>query len=196
MEVKDRQCLLMFLKRRNGSSYYSGAIDGICGSLTRAAIRDFQEDTGLMPTGTGDAETDQALRQAVAYGISEKNTGADFWEGIRYFTREEFRCKCGGKYCGGYPAEPRELLAVLADRARAHFGKPGYVVSGLRCREWNRLQGGVADSQHMYGEAVDLYVEDVAGEQLLAYLRQQPEIRYAYQINGRNVHFDIPAGNR
>lgn len=39
MTVKDRQCLLTFLKRSDGSSYYSGEIDGIHGPQTQRAIR-------------------------------------------------------------------------------------------------------------------------------------------------------------
>lgn len=28
--------------------------------------------------------------------------------------------------------------------------------SGLRCSQWNQIQGGVSNSQHRYGTAVDL----------------------------------------
>ena len=33
-------------------------------------------------------------------------------------------------------------------------------------------------------------------ERMLAFVQEQPEIRYAYAINGTNVHFDIPKGKR
>ena len=197
MNVKDRQCLLTFLRRQNGESYYTGSVDGICGKLTRQAIQMFQEDFGgLNVTGEADSDTEKALRHAVAYGMPQRKSDRSFWEEITFFTRGEFACKCGGKYCSGYPAEPQETLVRLADRVRKHFGKPAHVVSGLRCRTHNANCGGVEASQHMYGEAVDLRVEGISADTLLAYVQQQPEVRYAYKINGTNVHFDIPKGNR
>ena len=47
--------------------YYGGAIDGIAGSRTRAAIRAWQADQGLQPTGT----PDQALLARIRAGASD-----------------------------------------------------------------------------------------------------------------------------
>ena len=158
--------------------------DGLAGPVTFSATADFQGLRGLPATGRMDDATREALEEP-----------RDFWADIRYFTREELRCKCGGKYCDGFPAEPKEAAVRVADRARAHFGRPGHCVSFLRCREWNWLQGGVLSSQHMYGEAMDLRIEGVSAGELYSFLRKQPEVRYAYEINGTNVHFDIyPVG--
>lgn len=85
---------------------------------------------------------------------------------------------------------------LLADRARANFDRPAHVISGLRCPEWNRIQGGVANSQHMYGEAMDIRIDGVSADSLLAFFQEQPEVRYCYKINSTNVHFDIPKGQR
>ena len=75
--------------------------------------------------------------------------------------------------------------------------KPIEVVSGLRCPEWNKRQKGVANSQHMYGEAADLYFYGVSPNAALAWLKGQPEVRYAYRIEGsNNIHFDIPPVGR
>lgn len=189
MTVKQKQCLLAYL------GYYTGSIDGEWGPLSQAAASDFQREYGgLTIDGIIGGETEEALKTAVAQGMPEKET--DFWEEIEYFTREEFRCKCGGIYCDGYPAEMKREVVAVADRARKHFGRPGHVVSGLRCPQHNINSGGVTNSQHMYGEAVDLRIEGVTSETLLSFVRQQPEIRYAYQINATNVHFDIPKGAR
>ena len=70
------------------------------------------------------------------------------------------------------------------------------MVSGLRCRIHNVNEGGVANSRHMYGQAVDLCIRGVSGDALLAFMQAQPEIRYAYKINFTNVHFDIPREKR
>ena len=70
------------------------------------------------------------------------------------------------------------------------------MVSGLRCKQHNANEGGVANSQHMYGEAIDLRITGVSADQLLAFVKQQPSTRYAYKINATNVHFDIQKGVR
>ena len=199
MDAKDMQCLLLYLKDRNGNRYYTGQVDGIWGPRSRSALRAFQSRwPGLDPTGEGDEAAYAALRQAVAEGFPETEDAGDgsFWQEICYFTREEFRCKCGGKYCNGFPAEPQQLLMELADRARKHFGKPAHNVSCLRCPTWNALQGGVANSQHMYGEAMDIRIDGVTASELCAFFKNQPEVRYTYEINGTNVHFDIPPMGR
>lgn len=52
------------------------------------------------------------------------------------------------------------------------------------------------NSQHMYGETMDIRIDGVSGDELLAFFLRQPEVRYAYKINSTNVHFDIPKGAR
>ena len=192
MTVKQIQNLLQYL------GYYNGIPDGDFGPLSRQAVTDFQRAIGLKVDGDPGPETQTALTHAVAYGMPERKEPeptADWWDEIEYFTREEFRCKCAGRYCDGYPAEMQEKVVRIADAARKHFGRPAHVVSGLRCQEWNRLQGGVWNSQHRYGEAIDLRIDGVTADDLLAFVDTQP-IRYAYKINGTNVHFDIPQGKR
>jgi hypothetical protein len=59
MTVKDRQCLLTFLKKADGTSYYTGEVDGLLGSLTQKAIEDFQKDfCGMTCTALFTAKTD------------------------------------------------------------------------------------------------------------------------------------------
>ena len=192
MTVKQVQNLLAY------HDIYKGTIDGLWGPITEKAVRDFQKAFGLEVDGIVGKATEEALRHSVAYGMPEMDadTAASWWDEIEYFTREELRCKCGGKYCDGFPAEPQELAVRLADRSRKHFGRPAHNVSFLRCREWNRLQGGVSNSQHMYGEAMDIRIDGVTASELCAFFKNQPEVRYTYEINGTNVHFDIPPVGR
>jgi uncharacterized protein YcbK (DUF882 family) len=129
--------------------------------------------------------------------MPEKQVETDFWNGIRYWKREEFRCRCGGKYCNGFPAEPKEQMVRIADQLRKNLGVPITVVSGLRCPTWNSLQGGVENSQHMYGEACDVYASGMSQLRVETELDNIGGVRYHYPITGSaNVHFDIPKGAR
>lgn len=191
MTVEQTQCLLAFL------GYYPAKdIDGQWGPKSTAAAKAFQTAYGLTADGIFGPETEARIRQVIGDQEAPVVEEKDWWEEIEFFTREEFRCKCGGRYCSGYPAEMKREAVLLADRARKHFGRPGHVVSGLRCPQHNANSGGVANSQHMYGEAIDLRIVGVSAVELLNFLQKQPEVRYAYSINSTNVHFDIPKGAR
>ena len=189
MTVKQAQCLLLYL------GYSPGNPDGAWGPKTSGATAAFQSDYGLPATDRLDETTCKMLIAAVAGTVAkverpQSQTGT-FWDGIKHFKREEFRCKCGGQFCNGYPAEMQEAVVKIADAARTHFGRPAHVVSGLRCRKWNEHEGGVANSQHMYGEAIDLRIDGVDSETLRQFVAKQPGHRYSYRINSTNVHFDI-----
>lgn len=164
MTIKQIQALLIYL------GYNPGMVDGINGPNTTAAVLAFQAQEALEQDGKPGPATQRALLAAVADGrmyytpsTEEKpssgqppdSTGT-FWDEIKYFRREEFRCKCGGKYCNGFPAEPAEETVRIADEIRERAGVPLNVNSGLRCPKWNAIQGGVANSRHVTGRAVDL----------------------------------------
>ena len=199
MTVKQRQHLLAYL------GYYAGPIDGDWGNGSRGACADFQKAFGgIAVDGHGGQETDKALKHAVAYDmfkvdkvVEETLSTGSFWDEIEHFTRDEFRCKCGGKYCDGFPAEPKEQLVRIADQLRKNLGVPITIVSGLRCPTWNQIQGGVEKSQHMYGEAADIYASGMSQLRVETELDNIGGVRYHYPITGSaNVHFDIPKGQR
>lgn len=189
MTVKQRQHLLAYL------GYYTLAVDGDWGTLSRSACTAFQRDQNLTADGFGGPETDKALRHAVANDLMKPSPVSDapdtFWRDIQYWTREEFRCQCGGKYCDGFPAEPDEVLVRLLEDVRKHFGKPALRSSGLRCKTWNAIQGGVATSKHQYGKAMDFRIEGRTAPQVLEYLRKQSAASYAYDIDGTYVHVEV-----
>lgn len=197
MTTRQIQNLLQYL------GYYTIQVDGLPGPGTTAAVKAFQADNGLDADGIPGQLTQKALVDAVAKGRfkpsdrPQEGQGEDFWSDIKYFTREEFRCQCGGKYCNGYPAEPDERMVRIADQLRKNLGVPITIVSGLRCRTWNAIQGGVSNSQHMYGEAADIYAMGVSQSRVEAELDKIGGVRYHYAIAGSsNVHFDVPKGNR
>lgn len=63
-------------------------------------------------------------------------------------------------------------LVVLADNLldpiREKFAVPMIVTSGYRCERLNKLVGGVANSQHMKGEAVDFYFAGFSKKEMAA----------------------------
>ena len=196
MTIKQRQHLLAYL------GYYVGQVDGNWASLSKTACTAFQQDREITADGYGGPETDKALKHAVANDLFKSEPVVDedtnvptttgtFWDHIRYWSREEFRCRCGGKYCNGFPAEPNQTLVELVDDIRHKAGRPGIPSSGLRCKTWNALQGGVANSDHMEGKALDFSIEGMSGAQLLSLAQADPRTRYAYIIDGGWVHVDV-----
>ena len=179
MTIKQKQCLLCYL------GYYTGAIDGIWGAQSASATRQFQQSCGLAVDGIFGAETQTKILAAIAGGGEERN----WWQEIRYFRRAEFACKCGN--CGGYPAEPEETLVRAADMVRSHFGAAAIVSSGVRCPAHNAKVGGVANSRHLTGKAMDFCISGKSAKEVLAQVQQMPQIRYAYAIDSRYVHMDI-----
>lgn len=68
---------------------------------------------------------------------------------------------------------------IVLETIRLHFDKPVTVVSGPRCRAYNKKVGGAAKSEHLIIEdmdvdAVDIQVKDVSPTQVTAYLKQLP----------------------
>lgn len=192
MTIKQKQHLLAYL------GYYVGNIDGDWGALSKTACKAFQKDFGgLEVDGICGAATEKALKHAVAYGMPAKkveetkpSASGDFWDGIKYFKKSEFACKCG-KHCNGFPVEPQEKLIKVADRTRAHFGNRITVSSGVRCAQHNANVGGVSNSRHLSGKAMDFCVSGMSASMVLTYVQKQPEIRYAYAIDSNYVHMDI-----
>ncbi len=188
MTDKQKQNLLAYL------GYYGGEIDGKFGSMSTDATKAFQTDyfqDESKVDGKVGPETEKALKHAVTYGMPAKNEPESFWDGIKYFDREEFRCKCGGKYCDGFTAEPAKKLVKLADRVREHYGVPMIVSSGVRCKTHNANVGGDENSRHMCGLAMDFCIEGKSADEVLEYVWKQPETRYAYKIDANYVHMDV-----
>ena len=128
----------------------------------------------------------------VSYATSQANEPeTNWWDSIKHFERKEFECHFGGRYCNGYPAEPAKQLVQVADRIREHFGAAAIVSSGVRCKNHNAIVGGISGSRHLTGKAMDFCVTGKSAAHVLNYVKQQPEINYAYAIDSQYVHMDI-----
>ena len=51
------------------------------------------------------------------------------------------------------------LCDKVLEPVREHVGAEVYISSGYRCFELNRAVGGAPSSQHMYGQAADIYIK-------------------------------------
>lgn len=198
MTNEQKQCLLKYL------GYYPGDIDGIFGKQSRKATENFQRDfKGINVDGIAGEETEKALRHAVSYGMptseetntdthkeTDTTTGGSWWDEIEYFDREEFRCRCGGKYCNGFPVEPSKGMVRILDKVRKHFGVPFSPNSPIRCERWNAEQGGVSNSQHLYGKAADITVPGHAPKEVAAYIETLIPNTGGIGIYSWGVHVD------
>ena len=196
MTIKQVQQLLAYL------GYDPGAVDGVDGKNTQAAVRAFQGAEGLAVDGIAGEQTQIRLKDAVwqdrfakdntvpSSGQPPDKTGT-FWDGIKYFTRDEpyIACPCGR--CGGFPVEPAEKLMRLADAVREAAGKPMVPTSTVRCDAHNAEVGGVATSRHRLGHAMDFVIPGMTANQILTIVRKQKNVVYCYAIDGSAVHMDI-----
>lgn len=173
----------------------AGVVDGLAGLKTLAATKSYQQKIGLPATGIADENTRSTLLDNAASSVASKDmineSSDDWWDDIEFFDREEFRCKCGGKYCNGYPVEPDRKLIEIADGVRRYFEKPATVSSGIRCKQHNANEGGVVNSRHVSGKAMDFCIAGKTSSQVLAYVKTISGIRYSYAINDKYVHMDV-----
>lgn len=112
---------------------------------------------------------------------------------FKNFKYSEFKCKCGGKYCNGYPVPFSYELAKNLQNVRSHFGKALVITSPLRCETWNSKQGGVKNSKHKKGWACDFYISGVSYNDLANYVKKLPYFNYCYRVkkNQNVIHYDI-----
>lgn len=206
MELFEAQGLLGYF------GYYTGSIDNLDGPKTKAAVKSFQSDYGndLVVDGVVGSTTGDALRQAFKDGwkkpeaktesvspetaakVSAADSDApDWWKYLTYFKRSDpyIACSCGK--CGGFPVEPSMKLMYLADDVREHFHRAMIPTSTVRCVSHNAEVGGVPNSRHTQGKAMDFYIPGISAQAIMDYLHSRKDCRYAYNINGPYVHMDV-----
>lgn len=92
-----------------------------------------------------------------------------------------------------------EALINLLDKIRAKYGKPIYINSGYRSPELNRAVKGVANSQHMLGEAADLDTRKGHAENQKLYNLIASNFDYdqlLWENNGAWIHLSYRRPNR
>ena len=103
---------------------------------------------------------------------------------ILYFTVEEFTCK----HCGKVIIDSRIVETV--QRLREYLQKPVIITSAYRCPVHNRRIGGIKNSAHVRGYALDVKCTNSKDRQrILEFLMVRVVRRVG--IHPRFIHFDI-----
>lgn len=187
LNIKDRQT---YLKKYG---FYNGEIDGIEGAMTRAAYKTLQSKYFKRKRdidGIYGNNTDILLQNLHRVKTYTKN-----------FELEEFRCGCGGAYCTGFPVLLNVDLLKNLQKVRDRFGST-IITSGARCTKHNANVGGVTNSRHKSGKALDIKTAICSTQNgritVMNYWRTLPQFRYTYcNINGNypnmgnSVHIDV-----
>lgn len=161
-------------------------VDGIIGEATINAIKNFQAAHNLSVDGVVGLNTALELwGKELITPVKVKD-----WNLYPNFTKDEFKCQCGGAYCNGYPDEIDTALVEMLQAIRNKYNKPLIITSGVRCKQHNYNVGGVGNSRHINGKAADFYVPGVSGATLRA-LCYELGCRYSYVIVGDTIHADV-----
>lgn len=188
LTVRERQTYLKYL------GFYSGAIDGSAGKLTKAAYLKLQKTYFTRSKdwdGLYGKDTDKLLVNAYRVKYYTKN-----------FKLSEFRCGCGGKNCTGYPVYLDIQLLKGLQKIRDKYGSVT-ITSGVRCTTFNNsLTGSSKNSRHLKGKAADFRVSKSSTEagrkEIMAFCKKLTSYHYTYcniggnyPNMGRAVHFDV-----
>ena len=77
------------------------------------------------------------------------------WTKVEHFKKEEFTCKCGCSL-----NNMNVEVVYMLDTARKFANIPFKINCGCRCEKHNKDVGGVEDSAHIKGLAVDISTRD------------------------------------
>lgn len=146
---------------------YNLVVDGLVGDKTLYATVDFQSKNGLV--------VDKIIGNKTLEKLNQRLTNEKYE--CKYFKDSEFNCPC----CG-LNLEKNDIKRI-ADEIREHFGKPAIITSGTRCVKHNKEVGGVAGSYHTTGNAIDIVVQGVSANEVLAYCKtivNSGRARYTY----------------
>lgn len=124
---------------------------------------------------------------------------------MKHFTIEEL-CRSDTARSRGIDNSPTEevrknltaLVGNVLDPLREWYGKPIYVNSGYRCPALNKAVGGVANSQHLTGQAADIDVNDRAeNRRLMKHIEENLDFdQLIWENGGAWVHVSYRADGR
>ena len=128
--------------------------------------------------------TEQELRSAINSALdSYFSTPAK----KSHFSAAELMCPC----CGTGADKMSHSMLRMAEEIREENGnKPMIVSSAYRCAKHNAEVGGVANSHHLYGQAMDVHINGVPASIIVeqAKRRGSPD---AYAMNANWAHISV-----
>lgn len=104
-----------------------------------------------------------------------------------HFSAAELMCPC----CGVGADKMSPNMLNMAEEIRSdNGGKPMIVSSAYRCAKHNAEVGGVANSHHLYGQAMDVHINGVSASTIVAQAKRRgsPD---AYAINANWAHISV-----
>lgn len=128
----------------------------------------------------------QPKQQDGKYGINTDRALRHFYnveKVTKDFKPTEFRCNCG--HCTGYPSYMKQVELKHIQKIRDHYKKPMTITSGMRCSYENNRVGGVRNSGHLRGYAVDFYMKGVTDtvehrKSALSYMKKLDNHEFTY----------------
>jgi putative chitinase len=174
--------------------YYPGPIDGIFGKNTGQGFAEWKTDNFLAePTAIG-ASSWQMLKEQSSQIITVN------WN--------DFNCKISKHFTVGEATnrEARRIptrkdiqnnilaLAKHLDKIRDDWGSPIGVTSWYRPPDVNRAVGGVSNSQHIHGKAVDIYPLQGNIVEFQKWLDARWNLALGYGAKKGFVHIDLRGG--
>lgn len=171
---------------------YTKSIDNIRGSGQKKAEKIFNIIFLNIHNDVYTEETDKLLRIIYkSYCESPYMTSSD-WKYFKNFKKSEYKCKCKGKYCNGYPSEIAMRLVMEDQYLRNYFGVAVTITSGSRCKDHNKAVGGVSKSRHMAPtRASDKNVKGKSASEVSKVIKSLPINHYCYDITKKEVHGDV-----
>ena len=173
---------------------YDIEADGVFGLRTRQAVKAFQHALGIASDGVAGNITNATLDICIKR-IKEGKPRTTHFKLEMFISPED---QTAMKY--GVPAVYWDNVLTLMERleqVRMVVGKPIIIRSGYRSLEYNKKVGGAGYSQHLYGKAADIYVEDyqISCYALARTIYDLPNLRMLFGGMGlgsiKNVHVDI-----
>ena len=136
----------------NAKGFSCGAVDGIFGVKTEAAVKAFQRAKGLAVDGIVGAKTWSALL------ASGGNT-----PGTAHFKLSEFKCHNGTAVPVKYYDNLQRLMCLLEEIRTACGNVAIHIQSGYRTKEYNsNCSGASPRSQHLTASAADIKVKGMS----------------------------------
>ena len=128
--------------------------------------------------------TEQELRSAINNALdSYFSTPAQ----KSHFSAGELMCPC----CGVGADKMSPSMLQMAEEIRAENGnKPMIVSSAYRCAKHNAEVGGVANSHHLYGQAMDVHINGVPSSTIVSQAKRRG-IPDAYTMNANWAHISV-----